>query len=257
MKRFPGGRWILLLGLLSGITASTSRAQKSINDSSITFSFVGINYGYMIPGGDMARRFGANSSVGGSYSLKLKSHWTISADGQFLFGNKIREDHILDGIKTADGKIIGVDGGYGDVRLYERGYHLNLNLGRVFSFKKPNPNSGIWLTVGAGFLQHKIRIEPVGNNVPELDNSYRKGYDRLTNGLELREFIGYLFFSKKRLVNLYAGFELIQGFTQNRRDYNFDTKEHDSTRRTDLLYGFRLGWLLPLYKRPPEKFYLY
>lgn len=230
--------------------------QKSINDSSITFSFIGINYGYMIPGGDLAKRFGNNSAIGLSYTIKLKSHWSISADGQYLFGNKIREEHILDGITTKDNKIIGVDGGYGDVRLYERGFHLSANFGRVFSFNKPNPNSGIWVTAGAGFLQHKIRIEPVGNNVPELNKSYRKGYDRLTNGIELREFIGYVFFSNKRLINLYAGFEFIQGFTKNRRDYNFDTKTHDTSNRTDLLYGIRVGWLLPLYKRPPDRYYI-
>lgn len=247
----------IVTGILLFFTCLTVSAQKSINDSSITFTCIGINYAYMIPGGDLAKRFGNNSSVGGSVTLKHRNHWTLTVDGQFIFGNKIREDGILNGISTNDNKIIGVDGAYADVRMYERGYHFSANLGRIFTFKKPNPNSGIWLTAGAGFLQHKIRIEPIGNTVPELSKQYRKGYDRLTNGLELREFIGYTYFGRKKLINFYVGFEFIQAFTSNRRDFNFDTRTHDDKQRTDLLYGLRAGWVLPLYKRPPEKFYLY
>lgn len=247
----------LLTLFLVAQSFSVSFAQKSINDSSITFSFIGINYAYHIAGGDIAKRFGNNSALGGTFSVKLKNQWTFSADGQFIFGNKIKEDDILKGISTSDNKIIAVDGGYADVRLYERGYHFSLNFGRIFTFKKPNPNSGIWITAGVGFLQHKIRIENSGNNVPELTKAYAKGYDRLTNGFELREFIGYLYFGRKKLINFYAGFEFIQGFTQNRRDYNFDTKTHDSQNRLDLLNGFRVGWILPFYKRAPERFYLY
>jgi len=236
---------------------SQCKAQKSINDSSITFTVIGTNYGFLFPGGDMADRFGSCSEIGGSFALKLKSNWTLSFDAQYLFGKTVKEDHILDGITTDDNVIIGEDGAYADVRFYERGYHITFSIGKVLSFNKPNPNSGIWITAGGGFLQHKIRIDAVNDDVPELSTEYRKGYDRLTNGFELREFLGYIYFGKKRLINFYAGFEFIQGFTQNRRDYNFDTKTHDDEKRIDLLNGFRVGWLLPLYKRPPEKFYLY
>ena len=249
------GLKILILIFTCNCPFNFIQAQKNINDSSITFSFVGINYGYMIPGGDMAKRFGNNSAIGLDFCVKLKSKWTISADGQFIFGNKIREKNILKDIADPNGRILSQNGGYADIRLYERGYYITVNFGRIFSFKKPNPNSGIWITAGAGFIQHKIRIETADNDVPELSKKYRKGYDRLTNGFELREFLGYVYFSKKRLINLYVGFEFTQGFTQNRRDYNFDTKTHDDTKRTDLLSGIRVGWLLPLYKRPPDKFY--
>jgi len=252
----PFSRFLLAFASLF-VFIPGSVAQKNINDSSITFSFVGVNYGYMIPGGDLAKRFGNNSSVGGSYTVKLKSQWIISADGQFLFGKSVKEDQILAGITTLENKIIGDDGAYADVRFYERGYHFSLSVGRIFTFNKPNPNSGIWVTAGAGFIQHKIRIDAVSQNVPSLTKEYVKGYDRLTNGFELREFIGYAFFGKKRLINFYAGVEFIQGFTQNRRNFNFDTKERDESKRTDLLTGIRVGWLLPLYKRPPEKYYLY
>ncbi|MEO1715307.1 MAG: hypothetical protein AAFU60_18420, partial [Bacteroidota bacterium] len=50
-----------------------------------------------------------------------------------------------------------------------------------------------------------------------------------------------------RRVNFYAGFEIMEGFTVNRRSFNFDTQMADTTPRLDILYGFRLGWTLPFY----------
>src|SRR5688572_23891874 len=105
------------------------------------------------------------------------------------------------------------------------------------------------ITVSTGFIQHKIRIETIGNAVPELRHDYKKGYDHLTNGWHLSEFIGYTYFSNRQLVNFYGGFELTQGFTANRRDYNFDNLGNSDKNRLDLLYGFKLGWILPLYKK--------
>lgn len=110
---------------------------------------------------------------------------------------------------------------------------------------------------GAGLLQHKIRIETIGNTVPQLDKEYKKGYDRLSNGLSLHEMIGYYHFGNKHLINFYAGFEFIQAFTENRRSYNFDEMKKDETKRVDLLFGIRAGWMLPVYRRAPQKFYFY
>jgi hypothetical protein len=55
--------------------------------------------------------------------------------------------------------------------------------------------------------------------------------------------------------NFYIGIELMQAFTMNRRSYNFDTMETDYTKRTDLLFGLRAGWILPLYARAPKAYY--
>ena len=160
-------------------------------------------------------------------------------------------------ISTDAGQIIGLDGLFAEVRVFERGYHISTTFGKIFSFRKPNPNSGIMVTAGPGFIQHKIRIEPIGNTVPQLEDEYLKGYDQLTNGLELRECIGYAYFSNVQLVNFFFGFEFIQGFTENRRDHNFDNPEHTEGKRLDLMYGIKLGWVLPLYKKKPAAYYLY
>jgi len=73
----------------------------------------------------------------------------------------------------------------------------------------------------------------------------------------MHEFIGFVYFSNRQLANFYAGFEFIQGFTQLRRDYVFDDQAIDRGQRLDLMYGFKLGWTMPLYKKKPKAFYFY
>lgn len=110
-------------------------------------------------------------------------------------------------------------------------------------------------TLGAGFLEHKIRIDVDKDDVPELSGDYLKGYDRLTNGLALTEFIGYMHCGNNRLINFIFGFELTQAFTQNRRDFNFDQMKKDDNKRLDLLYGIKLGWFFPLYRHAATSYY--
>lgn len=234
-----------------------SYSQGSIRDSSISMHMAGLGYSFQLPAGDLADRYGWNSMIEGNYAYKLKSNYIFSLNGGFIFGNQMKETTMLDGLKNDEGAILGDDGKYADIRLFERGYHISLTFGKMFSFKKPNPNSGILVMAGPGFIQHKIRIETIGNTVPQLNKEYKRGYDRLTNGVELHEVIGYYHFGNKHLVNYYLGFEFIQAFTKSRRDYNFDTMSKDDKDRIDLLFGIRAGWMLPIYKKAPQKYYYY
>lgn len=241
--------------LLSAV--SESHSQVSIRDSSINMHIVGIGYSFQLPAGDLADRFGWNSMIEGSYYYKLKSNLLLGANGGFLFGNQVKENNMLRALQGEGGGIVDKDGLFADIRFFERGFHCSLSAGKMLSWNKPNPNSGIILMGGAGLLQHKIRIETIGNTVPQLDKEYKKGYDRLSNGLSLHEMIGYYHFGNKHLINFYAGFEFIQAFTENRRSYNFDEMQKDETKRVDLLFGIRAGWMLPVYRRAPQKFYFY
>ena len=109
-------------------------------------------------------------------------------------------------------------------------------------------------TFGAGYIQHKIFIDTPGNVVPYLEDEYRKGFDRFTNGPMLNQFLGYVNFSNSKRVNFYAGIDLTEGFTQNRRT-NFDTGLKDETKRFDLMIGIHIGWVFPLYKRVADQIY--
>ncbi len=232
-------------------------AQVSLRDSSIHMHVVTIGYAFQLPAGDLAERFGWNSMIQGGYYYKFKSQITLGLNGAFLFGNQVKETNMLNALISEGGGIVDQDGKFADIRFYERGFHFSLTAGKMISWNKPNPNSGILILAGAGLLQHKIRIETIGNTVPQLNKEYKKGYDRLSNGLSLHEIIGYYYFGNKHLVNFYVGLEFIQAFTQNRRSFNYDEMRKDDRKRTDLLFGLRAGWMLPLYKRAPHKFYFY
>ncbi len=229
-------------------------AQVSVKDSSIYTPLVSLSYGYQMPGGDMANRFGNNSSIQLNVDFKTIPYIILGLNGGYFFGNQINEK-MFTSIATPEGNIIDREGQFANIKTYERGFTVSGTLGSMFHFKKPNPNSGIVVNMGFGFIQHKIRIEVIGNNVPALDKDYKKGYDKLTNGFLLTENIGYLYLSNNRMANFYFGLECLQGFTQNRRSFDYDSISQDTKKRLDILYGARLAWILPLYKKPPSEFY--
>jgi hypothetical protein len=232
-----------------------ANAQKTHSDSTVGVTMLAPSFAYQFPGGNLADRFGYNFNVGGSLIRKLKNNWLFGIEGQFLFGDQVKETHILDSISTQQGFVIGVNGGYADIILYERGFHFLLKAGKIFPVFSPNTNSGLTATIGVGLLQHKIRIQNDDENAPQVLGDYVKGYDRLTNGLSITESIGWLYLGKNRIANFTFGLEFTQAFTKNRRSYNFDEMQQDETSRVDLLYGFRVAWIIPFYGRKQKEFY--
>src|SRR5690606_32718291 len=107
--------------------------------------------------------------------------------------------------------------------------------------------SGLHITVGTGFMQHKIRIQEVSQSAPQVIGDYAKGYDRMSNGIMFSQSIGYSHFSNYKLINYYVGIELYEGITENRRTVNYDTGLHDGKRRTDILASVVLRWYFPVY----------
>jgi hypothetical protein len=243
----------LLAGFL--VAALPVSAQFGVRDSAVGFSALAVTGAYQFPGGELADRFGNNFAVGASFLRKTAGNWIWWADGNFIFGGEVKENDILSGISTSQGYIIASNGTYADVYLHERGYAVFLKAGKLFPVFGPNENSGITLTLGAGFLQHKIFIEDKGNLATQLSSEYKKGYDRLSNGLCLSQFAGYSNFSNNRRINFYAGLEAWEGFTKNRRTVNFDTGLADDINRLDVFIGIRIGWIFPLYKRMPRDIY--
>jgi hypothetical protein len=232
-----------------------SHSQVNIKDSCIGTTLVSASYSFQVPAGDLAKRFGENSNTSLWVTRKTAKNFLFTLNGSFIFGNKIRENGILDSIKTSAGFIINSNGEPAIIRLYERGFYVTVSAGKVFSVFSPNPNSGIFVLAGGGFLQHKIRIEDIGNTAPQLTKDYKKGYDRLTNGGALFQFIGYQYLSSKRYLNFFAGFEFIEAWTHSRRSWDADLMKKDDASRIDLLSGIRAGWILPLYRRSPDAFY--
>jgi hypothetical protein len=111
------------------------------------------------------------------------------------------------------------------------------------------------ISIGGGYLQHKIKLYDAQQKIAAIKGDLVYGYDRLTSGFSLKQFVGYLFLSENRFVNFYAGIESYQAFTKSVRKFNYDTGLPDTDGRVDLLTGIRLGWILPLYKKKPNEYY--
>ena len=181
---------------------------QGIKDTSIYVPLIHIGLGAQLPGADMAKRFGPNASVGLGLDFKLESQWIIGGSATYLFSNKIKEKGILDSIKAGgnEGFIIDQNGQFADVRLFERGGTWTLSFGRLFPIGKGNPNSGIVAKIGLGGMAHKIRIEDIGNRSPQLQKEYKKGYDRLTMGYVISEYVGYMYISENKMINFFVLF---------------------------------------------------
>jgi hypothetical protein len=252
MKKFltPLISFCLLLSTLTG------QAQSEVSDTSIMIPMLYVSYSYQWPGGDLKDRFGSNSNIGGGFQLKLKSNWIFGADFNYLFSNKVNgSDSLFRAIDTDDGYLIDQNGELTAPLVYERGYYTSVRFGKLFPVLSPNPNSGPFIMGSVGLLQHKIRIENPGNAAPQIVGDYVKGYDQLTNGIGISEFIGYMYMGNQRLISFFGGVEFTQAFTQSRRSYDFNLGARDAKKRTDLLWGFKVGWIIPFYKRVPKGYY--
>jgi hypothetical protein len=232
------------------------KAQVNVNDSTIAAFIPTFSYAYQFPGGDLAEQYGSNSTIGGGIMYKSKKNILLSLDVNFIFGSDVKNsDSILKFVLTDNGFIIDGNGVYTLYSMYERGYSINFRIGKVFNLLAANPNSGVFFMGGMGYLAHRLNIDVQHETAPQITGDYAKGYDRLTSGFNLNEFIGYYFMSKSRLLNFYAGFEFYQAFTKSRRDYIFDLMQEDTSNHLDLFYGIKVGWMIPVYNRAPDKYY--
>lgn len=226
-------------------------------DSSLNIPFVFVSYRLQLPGMDLSDRFGVNSAIGGGFDYKHKSGWILGVSGYFLFGKHVREDTILNSISTSNGYVIDQNGQFAIVDLQERGYCFALKIGKIIPLVKQHPGSGILVSGGVGFLEHKIRVVNIGNTAPQLSHEYKKGYDRLSNGSAISLTTGYLHLSRRRLINFFAGIEVTHAWTKNRRTLNYDSGQKDKILRNDSLYGLKVAWIIPLYNKQSEGFYYF
>lgn len=246
-------RIILLLSLFIQFAAF---GQRNLRDSSLNLPIIGMNYKFNSTSGDISDLWGFNHEIGVSVDNKFKNGLTLGVTSGFIFGDQLRDSSMFLGLVNEFGSITSLGGNPAGILFLMRGMTANVNTGYVFNKLGHNPNSGLWLQFGAGFLMHKIRIESLYDDVPQLEGDYRKGYDRLHMGFQTRQFIGYLFQADRRFLNFYAGFECIQGFTSNQRNYNFDLGGPDPGSKLDFLWGAKVGWMIPIYKRAPKEYYI-
>ncbi|MCY7408995.1 MAG: hypothetical protein LH473_01865 [Chitinophagales bacterium] len=252
MKKWSG---LILLLLLLSTKFISAQTKTNVADTIVNAKLLHFTYGYALPFGDLADRFGSNHLMGASLFFKMKDNYLLGFEGNLIFGGNIKEDTIIDGLLTSQGFLIGVNGLAESAYLYERGYTLFVKFGKLIPAFGSNPNSGINFNVGAGFMQHKIKIQDPDKVLPYVTGEYAKGYDRLTNGFALTQYIGYQNLDKRKRINFNAGIEFNEAFTQNRRDWNTDQMKKDDAKRFDMLIGLKFSWILPFYGKGESRIY--
>ena len=218
----------------------------------IDFSF---HYGFFIPAGDLSDRFGNNFYAGFGSEYISQSDLIFGFEGGIRFGNQVKED-ALAALRNDQGEVMGIVDGVGvlgNVSLRQRGYYVGGKIGKLFPVSSVNKRSSIRATIGLGIFQHRIRIQDDDGSIPALEGDLTNGYDRLSNGLSLQEFIGYQIMSQDRRMNFYFGLEFYQAFTQGRRSFDINLMAPDDEKRTDLSFGLKVGWIVPIYLQKSEQ----
>jgi len=237
----------------SALIAQEIQTEKSNEDSGVITEF---SYGFFIPGGDLQNRFGNNFKVDISPVYYFyNSSFSIGLEISYLFGSEVKINP-LSNLISYDNQLIGTDKTFASLTMDERGYQAGLKIGKIISFDN-HIRSGLKLELGIGIIRHWIHFQKDFGVLPQLEGEYLKGYDRLTGGFSTKEFFGYQYLKRDSRINFYAGFEFVQGFTKSLRRYNYDQAAYDLDKRKDFLFGFKIGWILPLYimKNPDEIYY--
>ncbi|MFK5855618.1 MAG: hypothetical protein QM503_05770 [Bacteroidota bacterium] len=246
---------IVLISILS-LTVSLLVAQVNVRDSVVAVFVPHFSYSYQFTAGDISKRYGDNSTIGTGLRYKTSKNFIFSLDANFIFGNDIKNaDSILWMVQTDAGFIIDGNGTYALYALYERGYNINVSFGKILPVLSPNPNSGLMITAGLGYTLHRMKIDNQHRTAPQISDDYALGYDMLTGGISLNQFIGWFYMGESKLANFYGGFEFHQAFTHSLRDWDFSTMEKNNENFVDLFFGIKVGWMLPLNKRLPDKYY--
>ncbi len=236
MKYCLIGFLMLLISDLAAQDKSESENLKSIISGNFTYSF-------HRPSRDMAVRFGNSLEIGiGSDYITKKNKFILGVSATLLFGNTVNED-VLTTITNDNGNVIGTDQTVSVINLKQRGFYMGGHVGKIFRLSK-STMSGIRLTLGAGLLQHKIRVQDNLQNVNILKGENIKGFDRLTNGLSFHQFLGYQHFGKSGLFNVFGGVEAYEGYTMSRRSFDNTLMRKDDEKRFDVLLGLKIGIMI-------------
>ena len=152
--------------------------------------------------------------------------------------------NIFDSIATTNGNLIANDGNYPGVSYFEKGFDIQLTIGKLFPVSK-NINSGILFTLSAGYMQYHLDIESNQRLDSPNNSELFKGYEHLTAGVCATEFIGYQYISKKSFLAFFGGFEFTEALAKSLQ-YDFESETKNPNYKYNMLSGIRVGWILPI-----------
>ena len=214
-----------------------------------------LNHTVQFPAGDLKTRFGHNSNINGTVLYEF-NEIILSAELGGIFGSQVKENNLFNAIDGNNGNLISQNGEIPTIRLFQRGGYMDVSIGKYIKIGNQQ-KSRIVISIGLGYLYHKIFIETLTTELPQLNNDIIKGYDRLCGGLFTKQFLGYRLKSEKSNVQFLIGCEFMQAFTKDLRQYNYTIQEEVSINRKDYLLGLKTGFIIPINQRKTGKYYYY
>ena len=250
-------RFIFSVGMTILLLYSHRLFSQSFKNDKLNVPALTATYGFCLPMADLSDRYTIFSQAGSSFLMKFKSNITVSLEGLILFSNNYRGESPLRSILNDNGTITNIHGDQTLFTLGMRGMQFQIKGGYIISKYSHNPNSGITLSAGAGFFQSKYWIDQRGQNTPQIMGEYVKGYDKMSNGFALTQFIGYTYFHNKNFLNVYAGIEFTEAWTKDRRVWDFALNRKNDTKYNEIMTAFKVGFMIPFIRREAEGKYYY
>lgn len=248
----------LLFLLWGGRTYAQLQMRVSKVDSAGLIVYTAAHYGYFLTMGDLKNESTNLMGVGMDLGLKTKSNWSFNAGFTYCFSGNVKgTDSLFRMITNSNGSIMDGDGQPAEIDVDQRLWSLRAEAGKIFPVSHNHRNSGIHLKLGAGVEQRYVYIKNPENRVAALTDAYKKGYDRLTMGWTLYQFIGYTHISKTKYTCFYIGMEFMEGFSQRQREWDFSLMGQDNRTFTDITAGVKAGWIIPLYKKEYQDTYYF
>ena len=238
----------------------TDFASKDYVDTAAPMIWLDAHFAYHFPLGDLRTMFKNNFAVGPGFTFKSASNWTVGFHFDYMFGANMRDSAFFNGTLANDQGIV-IDGNglvsQGGITAEGRYWTVQADFGKIIPVNRWK-NSGIWLRLGAGYFSHRLRLDDFGNQYPQLEGNYAKGYDRRSGGFVLNQFVGYQFVRKNRMLNFYIGLDFHEMWTKPNRNYVFyEGPTDDMNAKFSGMVGFKAGWNIPLYERKTTTTFYY
>jgi hypothetical protein len=247
----------LIFSIFFVTIAGLNLQAQSFRKDRLTVPTLSANVGFCLPMGDLKDRYNIFGQAGSSFMMKFKNNTLLAAEGLVLFGEGYKGEDPLRLIVNSNGTLTNQYGQPAEFARGMRGVQITAKAGYIFSRFAHNPNSGFTFTAGAGFFQSKYWIDQRGNNVPQIMGEYVKGYDKMSNGFALTQFVGYTYFHNKNFWNVFVGIEFTEAWTQNRREWDFTLMRKDDRSYREFMTAFKAGWILSFIRREAEDVYYY
>ena len=209
-----------------------------------SFILMRVGGGFYLTGADLAKGFPQFASLPVGIYYKSASNVTMGVNFTPFWGNKVSYNNLFGDMLGPSGELLDQNGYPTIIRYYMRGNSTTATIGKLIGGKANKPGK-FEIAIGAGFMQHYVKMQFDAGKTPQLEGAYAKGYDRLTNGLQLVQHFRWHYLNPET-ISLFVGLDVSQGFTQNRRNWNYGDYGPDKRTRFDFYSGLSAGIIIPM-----------